>query len=98
MIINEQTIEQRLLDIDPSIVFGSFADTIFGTATAKTILTMMDKFSITPLDLVGISASYTVYHGTGQLPSFSRYRWSDAYDTAVPTRVVFQLDTVKRVE
>jgi len=87
--LNQQTIEQALLAVDPTIVFSTFADTVFGTATGRTIDVRFDRFSL---------RGYTVHHGTGQLPSFSNYRWSDAYDTAVPTRVVFQLDTVKGVE
>jgi hypothetical protein len=84
----QQTTEQTLLAVDPTIVFGTFADTVFGTATARTIDVRLDRFSLN---------GYTVWHGTGQLPNFSNYRWSDAYDTSVPTRVVFQLDTVKAV-
>ena len=84
------TTEQSLLAADPTIVFGTFADTVFGTATTAGIIQILslDRFRIN---------GYVVQHGTGQLPNFSRYQWSEFYNTSVPTRVVFQLDTVTGV-
>lgn len=100
--LNQQTIEQRLLDIDPSITFGRLGDAdnpiVFGTATARTILPTpglpIQAITLTPWDT---RMRYRVeFRPTDQQPSFSNYRWSDHLGD-VPTRVVFALGDVKNV-
>jgi hypothetical protein len=103
--LNQQTIEQTLLDIDPSITFGTLGDAdnpiVFGTATARTIRQNLGNPGVqaTRLDITPLAGyrTYTVYlNGSDVLPNYSNYRWSEVLGD-VPTRVIFNLKHVTEV-